>query len=447
MNKVFLTFILFLLAGGITAQERKMWTLKACIDHALKNNLQLQKKRVSQQESETDIKSAKAVLFPSLSASITQGLNYRPFQESSGNFVNGGMTTSSSNKVTESGSYGLNASWTVWNGGKNTKNIALQKLNQQISGLSTEESANSIQEQIAKIYVQILYAEEAVKVNAELLKSDETIYQRGEEMLRQGQISKSDLTQLEAQVTSGQYDLVNSQTVIAGYKLQLKQLLELNNTDEFDVEPVNITDETALKSIPNKLEIYYAALSKRPEIKSGELSIEAAKVNQKIAKASYMPTVSLTAGIGDNHMTGTNTNFLNQMKNNLSGTLGVTVSIPIFDNRQNKSNVEKATYQRLNSELDLQEKQKTLFSSVETYWLDATSNQQKYLAAKTNVKSCQSSYEQMNEQFKLGLKNIVELLESRNKLLSAQQEKLQSKYTTLLNMQLLSFYGGNSINL
>lgn len=448
MKKTILSLAVLLLIGQtrpVFAGET--WTLKACIEHALKNNLKLQKSRLNEASAETDVKQAKAALFPSLSASMTQSVAYRPFQESAAQFVNGSKTSSSSNKTSQTGSYGINASWIVWDGGKNTKDIKVKRLDQEMAQLTTETEANSIQEQIAQLYIQILYSQEAVTVNEALLKSDEAELERGQEMLNQGKLSKSELAQLEAQTATGRYDVVNAKTQVANYKLQLKQLLELTEIEEMEIAPLVETEEAVASLIPNKAEIYQAALELRPEIKSSKLNCEAAKLNLDIAKAGYMPSIRLTAGIGDNHMTGTSEKFFDQMKQNLNGSVGLTVSVPIFTNRENKSAVEKAQINRLTTQLDLQDKQKELYSSIETYWLNAISNQQKYEAAKSSVKSAQLNYDQMDEQFRLGLKNLVELTTSRTNLLSAQQEMLQSKYTTLLNMQLLKFYGGENINL
>ena len=121
--------------------------------------------------------------------------------------------------------------------------------------------------------------------------------------------------------------------------------------------------------------------------------------------------------------------------------------MPIFDNRQAKSSVEKAKLQRESVSLDLLDEQKTLFSTIEKLWLDARSAQEKFSAAQSKVESSQISYDLVSEQFRLGLKNTVELLTEKNNLLSAEQDKLQSKYTAILNAQLLNFYQGGDIHL
>ncbi len=450
MNKKVLTLILVIVTATSTnamAQNIKKWSLRQCIDYAMDNNIQLQKSKISENVAETELKQAKAGLLLNLSGSMTQSLSYRPFQKSSSNFVNGSITSNSSNKTIQNGSYGINANWTVWNGGINTNSIKSKQKDLEITRLESMQQANSIQEQITQLYVQILYSSDAVKVNKEINKKDSIAYVQGQEMLKAGKLSRSDLQQLKAAVSESGYAVVNSITQVRNYKLQLKQLLELQSGEEFDITPISTDESLVTSTIPDKMDVYSTALASRPEIISGKYNIESSELQLKIAKAGYMPTVSLTGGIGDNHMTGTNENFGNQMKYNLSGSVGLTLSIPIFDNRQTKSAIEKAKYNYANAQLDLTDKEKDLYSAIETYWLNATSNQQRFIAAKSNVESQQENNDLISEQFRLGLKDIVELTTSRSSLLQAKQEMLESKYMTLLNVQLLKFYSGEEIKL
>lgn len=437
------SFALLAVAGN--AQTNGMWTLKACIDYAMAHNVQLLKSAATEKSASVDVSEAKAGLLPSLSGTVTQGVNYRPFQESGGNFVNGGIATSAADKATQNGSYGINAQWVVWNGGKNKMNVTNAQYTQQLAAYDTQTQANKIKEQIAQLYVQILYMVEAEKVNRVLLAQDSTICARGQQMVSVGSMSKADLAQLQSQVSQGRYNVVNVQTQIADAKMQLKQLLEIPASEAFDVQSVDVTDAEVLNSIPGKENIYASALDSRPEVKRSLLAIEQSQLSTKIAKSGYMPTISLSGSLGDSHMTGSQTNWAKQMKNNFSGTLGVTVSIPIFDNRKNKSAVERAKVAETTAQLDLQDTQKQLYQTIETYWLNATNSQAKYVAAKSSVESLSTSYELMTEQFNLGLKNIAELLNSRANLLNAQQTMLQDKYTALLNRNLLSFYAGDEL--
>lgn len=431
---------------AMAAKAQTAWNLQQCIDYALTNNIQIQKNRISEQQGEVALWQDKGALFPSLSFSTSHTMGYRPFEEGT-NIVQNGQVTNTKNKVTYQGSYGLNARWTVWNGGVNQKNIEKQKVQNEITRLNTEQSELTIQEQIAQLYVQIMYTKEAVQVNEKLQKTAQSQYERGVEMMNQGQMAKADVVQLEAQLSSARYDVTSSQTQLLNYKRQLKALLELDLNTEFDVSGQIPTDEQVLALIPSAQEAYAKALESRPEIKSAQLAIDAANMQMDIAKRGYYPSISVSASLGDSHYSASRNDVGKQMKDNLNLSAGVTVSISIFDNRSNRSNVKSARLEQANSKLDLQDKKNSLSSTIEQYWINANSNQQNFLAARDRVKSQEASYELLNEQFQNGLKNTVEVLQGRDNVISAEQDLLQSKYTTLLNVQLLKFYTGEQIAL
>lgn len=431
---------------GVFAQEVKTWTLNDCIRYALEQNIQLQQNRLSLEESKVDVKTAKAALFPSLSFSTGHNMTNRPYQETS-SMVSGTEVISSSNKTSYTGSYGLNAQWTVWNGGQRLNTIKQQKLNKETAELTVNEQENTLQEEITKLYVQILYADESVRINEGTLELSKAQYERGKELLAAGDISKSELAQLESQVSNDNYQLVTAQTSLENYKLQLKQLLELDGDREFTLAIPELDETNVLSPLPAKADIYNTALALRPEIQSSRLNIQSADLSISMAKAGYLPNVSLTAGIGTNHTTGSDFTFSEQVKRGWNNSIGLSVSLPIFSNRETKSAVEKAKIQRESRQLDLTNAQKELYRTIETMWLDASSAQQQFVAADAKLKSSQSSYELVNEQFKLGMKNTVELLTEKNNLMSAQQERVQAKYMAILNRVLLEFYAGNQIEI
>ncbi len=425
---------------------QEAWTLRQCIDYALQNNIDIRKSRVSEAQGEVNLLQDKAALLPSLSFSTSQSVGYRPFEESTA-IVQNGQVTNTTKKVTEQGSYGLNANWTVWNGGINHKNIEAQKLQNQINELSTQQSEQSLQEQIAQLYVQILYSTEAKKVNEQLAQTAKSQYERGQEMMRQGQMSKADVAQLEAQWKSAEYDIVSTETQILNYKRQLKALLELELGVPFDVAGNVPSDDQVLLPIPSAQSIYEQALNTRPEIKMAELSIEAADMSIDIARRGYYPSIGVSASAGDSHYSASRDGVGKQMKQNVNLSGGVNISVPIFDNRRNKSAVEMAKLQKLNSQLDLQDRKNALASTIENYWLNANSYQQRFRSARAKVESAEVSYELLDAQFRNGLKNIVELRQGYDNLISAKQDELQSKYMALLNLQLLKFYGGEVIEM
>ena len=442
MKKMILLTSAFLM--GLVA-EAQTWNLRQCIDYAMEHNISLQQSKIQQKESEVDLLTSKAQMFPSLSFSTNQNVSNSPWVESF-SYMDGTGSVSSSN-TTYNGSYGLNAQWTVWNGGKRKMNIENSKIALEQAGLSTEASANSIQEQILMYYVQILYSKESVHVNESTLEL--AIQQRDRAAVRVevGDLSKADLAQLEAQVAQSQYNLTNAKTQVEKYKMQLKQLLELTGSQDFDIATVEVEDARALNEFPSVSSIYEAALLSRPEIKNSQLAIDAADLNIDIAKAGRLPSVNLTASVGTSHNSSNSYNFGKQLKTNWSNAIGVSVSVPILSQRSNRSAVEKARYQYTVSQLNLQDQQKSLYNTIEGYWLDGTTAQDQFRSACASVESNQTSYDLLSEQFNLGLKNIVELMDGKNNLLSAEQSKLQSKYTVIYNEQLLKFYAGENINL
>jgi outer membrane protein len=401
---------------------------------------------LSKQTATQTLKQSKAALFPSLTAQTNQTLGYRPWTDEFSMTVTDGQVDTKTEKTYYNGSYGVNAQWTVWNGNQNYNQVKLNRVSEEKAALAVEETANTIQESIAKLYVQILYQTEAIEVNRQSLETSKKNEERGQAMMEVGKMSKADVAQLTAQRATDEYNLVNAESQLANFKMQLKQQLELT-TEDFDVAVPATSDEQALQAIPSLVSVYEAALLQRPEIKSAELSKRSGDLQLKIAKAGWLPTLSMTAGVSTSTTSLNDSDWGDQMRNKFSASGGLGLSIPIFDQRKARTAVNKAKIQQLTADLDLQDKQKALWKSIEGFWLDAQTNQQKFRSALISVESEQTSYDLLSEQFQLGLKNIVELMTGKDKLLKAQQNKLQSKYTTILNQQLLKFYQGEMMKI
>ena len=441
MRKIGMTCLagLFLLSMSTECMARQ-WSLKDCIDYALANNIQLQKAKLQEYSALEDVKQSQSALLPSLSLSTSQNVSYNPWPEQGSAMIAGNKVQASVDKVYYNGSYSLSGNWTVWDGNKKQNTVKLNKLTAQQAQLDSATTANNILEQIAQLYVQILYSNEAISVTKESLKTSQTNEERGKTMVSVGKMSKADLAQLTAQRAQDEYSIVEAESNLRNYKRQLKQLLQIADNEEFDVTIPSTTDEMALKEVPALNDVYTASLEQRPEIKNAKLGIESSDLSVKIAKAGKMPSIGLNAGLSTNTSSMSNNAWGTQLKNNLTFGGGMTISIPLFDNRQTKTAVNKAMIQKQSYLLDLQDKQTTLYSTVENYWLQAVTNQNKFKAAQVSTESAQASYELLSEQFKQGLKNIVELMTGKNNLLQAQQNELQSKYLAILNLNMLEFY-------
>jgi outer membrane protein len=333
----------------------------------------------------------------------------------------------------------------VWNGNRNHNTVKLNAISEKKAELDSAVTANSIQEQIAQLYVQILYSAEAIKVHKASLETSKMNEERGKAFVDVGKMSKADLAQLTTQRAQDEYSIVESESNLRNYKRQLKQLLQITDEEEFDVVIPELTDEMALQEIPLLHSVYVSALDNRPEIKNAQLALNSNDLTLKIEKARRLPTVGFNASAITNTTSMSKNGWDNQMKNNFNLGAGFNVSIPLFDNRAAKTAVNKAIIQRQTYELDLRDKRTALYSTIENFWLQAVTNQNKFKAAKVATESAETSYEMLSGKFQESLINIVELMKGRDAVIQAKQNELQSKYLSILNIELLHFYQDGKI--
>lgn len=433
MKRLLPILLCSLLLSGLrnaTAQEAsKTWTLQECLDYAYQNNIQVRQSRNNQLSGIEDTKQAKAALFPSLVASTTQSYTNYPSSEVTDN-----------NSYT--GTYGITAGMTIFEGGKLRTEVKRQKVQNQMDVLSVEESVNDIRIAIVQAYMQCLYAADAVRINRSTAEASKAQRDRAEEMLRTGSISRVDFAQLQSQYSSDEYQVVVAGSTLDNYKLQLKQLLELDIMEEMNPAVPGVKEENVLKALPSKDEVYATALKVMPQIRRGELGVEAAKLEEKSARAGFYPSISLSASVGTGHMSNNDFESGSQIWNRFNENVGLTLNIPIFSNRKNRTAVNKAKIALNDSYLEWTSLQKELLRNVESAYLDAVSAQAQYLSAREKEKYARESYELTSEQFRVGVKNTVELITAQNEYSAAQQQVLQAKYLTLLSIELLNIYQG-----
>lgn len=430
-----LLFGLMLYTEKIFSQQAfpQVWDLQACIDYALVNNIQVKTAEANKNNADVDTRLTRAALFPTVSASVNQDLSNYPY-------ANSEMGISS---VTGTAGYSVNASWQLFDGGMRSTNIKQADIDKQIAGLAIEESKNNIKLAIIQNYMQILYANESVKTFENAVELSAAQLESNRVKLDIGAVAKSDVSQWESQHASDKYQLVNAQVTLENYKLQLKQLLELDRLEMISIVLTEPANEDVLSLLPDRSHIFQTAMKIMPQVKSGELNTQYAELGIGKAKAGYFPKISLNAGTGTGNIYDSQDySFGTQLKNNWNNTIGLSVSIPIYSNREVKSAIEKAKTGVETAKLNELSIYKELYARVETAYLNAINSQAQYLAAEEKVKSSQESYDVMDEQFRLGLKNTIELLTEKNTLTSAQLELLQAKYTALMNRKILEYYQG-----
>ncbi|MCR4860040.1 MAG: TolC family protein [Bacteroidales bacterium] len=426
---------------ALSAQQTgKVWTLDDCIEYAIENNISLQQSRNTYLSGLEDTEQAKAAMLPTLSASTNQGLTNRPFSDNNSTVV--GSQVYNTSNTSYSGNYGLNAGITLYKGGSLRTALKQQKIQNSIDSLSVAASTNDIIISIVQAYIQCLYAREAISVAENTAETSKAARDRAVELKEAGELSKVDVAQLESQYATHLYQVTTARTQFDNYKLQLKQLLELDITDEIQLADPSADEAKVLSLLPTKEQVYENAMETMPEIRKASLSVDAANLSIQQAKAGYAPTISASAGIGTTNISGSSASITEQIANNLNESLGLSISIPIFQGRRNKTAVNKAKIAANTSILQQQSAAKTLLQKVESTYLEAVSSQSQYISAKEQEKYAEQSLELTTEQFGVGMKNTVELITAQTTLLSARQQVLQSKYMTLLSMAILDIYQG-----
>jgi outer membrane protein len=411
-----------------------VWDLATCLEYAKTNNIQIRSLQLDKQSAEQDKLLAKAALLPDLYGSASQSFNH--YNQASGG---------SSNSLNSSGSLGLNSSWTLYKGGYLKTDIKQKDLAIQSSNLSILESENDITLQITQAYLNILLDKESIVYNQDLVKTSEAQLAQAQRQFTVGTVARKVVAQFEAQLAGDKYNLIASENAERQDKITLKQLLQLPDQSNFDVvkpdtvlSPTNITD---LKTVQQY------ALQNRPEIKNAELGVQSADLGLAQAKSGYLPSLTLGAGIGTNYANDPNYNVFRQFDNNFNQQVGVTLSVPIFTKRQNKTNVAKARIEIAQSKLTLENTKTTLSLNTENAYITAQNSQNQYLSATEQLKYNQEVYRIANQELKIGAANIVEFYQQRNLYVQALQSYIQAKYNAALAARIYEFYLGTPIKL
>ncbi len=435
-----LSLAITIFSPHLEAQETDTWTLGEAIDYARENNIQVQNQQISKNQSEISLEQARAALFPTLSFSSSQSMgfsnasSYNEFNEAAGS-------------STYSGSYSLSSGLTLFAGGKLRNSIKQKEIQDQASAYDVEQAKTDIEVSVTQAYLQILFSYESLKIAEQAAELSRVQAERAVQMYNAGSISKADLASLQAQAANDEYQIISSRTSLSSTKLQLKQLLELGITENFEVEFPVIEDQQVLATIPSLETVYNTALDELPQMKSSALSIEAADLAVDIAKAAQIPTVSMNAGVSTSSTSASSEALFDQLSNKINENVGVSINVPIFNGKQARTSVNNAKQQSLSTRLQDQSAKKNLLSTIESLYNDALSAQSKYVSANEKLDAAKISYEIVTEQFNSGLKNTVELITERNNYLNALGNQLQAKFQAVLALKLLNVYQNQPVTL
>ena len=422
---------------SLSYQQDSIWTLQKCIEHAFSQNIQIRKSEISNQRFEVYAEQAKASRLPSVNASVSQNFNW---SKSTTTGTSGFTGTNGSN-------YSVNSGITVYNASRINNQIKQADLEIEGGKYSLETTKESISLSILNAYLQVLYAEEQVKNSQKQIESTTGQLNLAGERLALQSISVSDYAQVKSQLASEKLTLANSESQLSIAKITLMQFMELPVQSNFDISHPDLQAELNQSRIPDVKAVYETALAIKPQVKNAEINKKIAGFDEKIAKASYLPVLSASAGMSSSYSSLGTDPYFNQVNNGLRPVAGLSLSIPIYQKKQVKTSVSIAKLGYQDAELSETDTKNQLRKNIEQACLDVSSAQIKYEASIENYKATQEASALSDEKFKQGIINSVDYMVSKTNLIVAESELLQSKYNLIFSYKTLDFYMGIPLSL
>lgn len=436
MKKMVLTvFKLFLLTwlcpGNNPALPKDTtWTLEKCISYALERNIQVRKGMLSKETSVLYADQAKAQRFPSLGASVNQSFAWNRNSTESG--------FSGSNGT----SYSINSGITLFNYSRINNLIKQAELEIENSKYSLETIEESVSLSILNAYLQVLYAEEQVTNSRKQIESTEKQLFLAGERLTLKAISTADYAQVKSQLAGEKLTLANSKSQLAIARVNLMQLMELPVTGDFNIAHPSIEENINKNIVPDVSTVYNNALAIKPQVKGAEVNKEIASMDESIARSGYYPVLSANAGIGSSYNSLGVNNYFTQVNDGITPSLGISISIPIYQRRQVKTSVAVAKINYENAGLSETDTRNQLRKNVEQACEDVVSAQSEYEASREKYIATRESSALSDEKFVQGMINSVDYLVSKTNLVVAESQFLQAKYNLLFSYKILDFYMG-----
>ena len=439
MGRIIITAALMLgIASGAQAQER-VWTLPQCIDHALENNLSVKQSGLNVEQKEIDLNSAENDRLPSVSGSAGQNFSFGRGLTADNTYANTNTTNTS---------FSVGAQVPVFNGFQIKHNIELSKLNLAAATADLEKAKDDIRVAVAQAYVQILYDMEILDVAKSQVEIDSLQVVRLTEMAANGKASRAEVSAQEASLAQSRVSATQAGNNLSLAVLDLTQLLELPSPEGFHIARPSVEGlETAMLMDPEA--IYADAVQVKPAVKAEEIRLDQTLKNIDLAKSSFLPSLSLSGGLGTNYYTSSgypSSGFADQIKNNFSQYIGLNLNIPIFSHFSNRNQVRNARLSYSNQEIMLDNTRKTLYKEIQQAYYNAVGSQAKYRSSQVAASSAEDAFELAQAKYENGKSGITEFNEAKARYMSAESDLVQARYEYLYQSKILDFYRGRDLD-
>lgn len=411
------------------------WTLSQCIEYALEHNLSIRQSDLSVEQQEIALNTAEGNRLPGLSGSAGQNFSFGRGLTADNTYANTNTTSTS---------FSLGGDLTIFNGNRIKNNIELSRLDLEAATSDLARAKDDIRVAVAQAYVQILYDMEIVGVAENQVSIDSVQVERLREMAANGKASRAEVSAQEATLAQSGVSLTQARNTLALAILDLTQLLELPSPEGFSiVQPSVESLESSLLMSPEA--IYAEAVGVKPVIKSEEIRLDHALKNIDLAKGSFLPSLSMSAGLGTNYYTssGYESNpFFTQMKNNFSQYIGLNLNVPIFSRYSNRNQLRSAQLSLRNQEIQLENTKKQLFKEIQQAYYNAVGAQEKYISCGKAAESARDAFDLAQAKYESGKAGITEYNEAKGRYISAESNLVQARYENLYQSKLLDFYRG-----
>ena len=416
------------------------WTLRECTDWAMDHNINLLQQGNNLKQRTIDLENAKNDRLPSLSASASENLSFGRGLTADNTYANTNTTSSS---------FSLGSGVNLFNGFRTRNNILQSEWSLKAVTEDLEKARDDIRVAVARNYFQILYDMEILEVAERQIGIDSTHVVRLEALYENGKASPAEVAQQKAALAQSNLTRTQAENTLSLALLDLAQLLELPSPEGFRIARPDPSMDLRLLEKPE--DIYAEAVRSKPAVKAEEFRLEQAGASVAVAKGSLYPSLSLSGGIGSNYYTTTQgypqASFWDQLSNNFSQYVGLSLSVPIFNKFQTRNSIRSAEISRQTQQLQLENVKKSLYKEIQQAWYNATASEDKYMASKAASESYAEAFKLVEARHENGKANITEFNEAKNQYLRAESELLQARYEYLFQTKLLDFYKNGALDL
>lgn len=465
---------LLLFSSAVSAQK-DLWSLDECLNYARENNIQVRQSELQAQINKNNLQTTRWAYSPDLNFSSSYawnfGLNIDP------------VTNTISQQSRQTANFSLNSNVVLYDGNRKWKSIAADNATYLASMYDVEAAKNDITLNVASAFLQILLNKEILAVAREQERVSQSQVNRMQKLVDAGANPKGDLLQLESQLARDKQNRVSAENSLNISKIQLANLLQLENPDDFDIvePPIELPEATLIARRPGS--ILATAVEKQPAIKAAKKRIESSTAQAEIAWGQYLPSLSLSGRLNTNYSdqireaTGTTTNrvpigivndanqttvlsqpqtlatgferktFGDQIQDNVNEFIGVSLNMPIFNRMATRNNYQNARISQDQSRLRLEQEKNDLRQTIYQAHADAKASYNDYLAAKKAVEFNQETFNYARERYEVGAMNQFDFENAKNNLAVAQSQMLRAKFDYIFKIQVLEFYLTNNVEI